>query len=820
MTTAVVENQNNSVESQAKSLFKKGLYLQAKTLCEKSWGPIETWTGSEHLNIASTIYCHLGGDRNSDAISLRLYKQLPSNSQNIVHQWYYVLNKQGCIIAEEFFDQTKSLVTGDEADEDRLAFEAILQRLFHNYEKSDELLNQALTITKNQTWFDVLKTSNLLAQDKFEDAYYKSKSLYESDPKISTLKSYFNSAQHFKGLETAIEIYWQELSKYESSSLWLECAAKLAELLKWQECEFALNQYESLHFADDRWTRQTYNSLKGQILLANGDYESGRNVLRDCKQFYWETVSKNIELFNNLSNKPDSFQKILDVPFFRQKHLTCAPTSMAAIAKYLGKEHDSELIAEQICFDGTPDTKERQWLRDNGFHFVEFELNKEILVRLIDEDVPFSFCSTAGFTSHMQVVIGYNLKYGSMYIMDPSNPAMQEMLIDETIQNEAYMGARCLAFVPNEISHKLEFINTTCSKLYPIYDIYRRSKEKQDIKTMQQSIDDMISISPAHRMTIFAKRDHACYYNDVEQIQAGNEQLLKLSPNETVLLNSQYFCTREKGERKVAIEQLASYLEKNNDRDLVETLFNEISDTNEQPKLVNKLLSKLKKLGWSTPSVYDSIANYYWSHQEFKLAQKYYFIAHCMDDTSARYAENYFKVSNILGQKDQAIEWLLKRFDKYKARSSSPAISLYHCYCVINQEAKGIEVLEQALTIHPNDSELISILARALADTGKTEQLTNLLANKKAVLSEQLHTQLLARLKQAHGLLDEAKTCYKKLYNKAPFLSEFATPYFQSLNNLGDTQVLDSEIERLVTENPDTPKVYFYAADWHSSPEY
>ena len=157
MTTAVVENQNNSVESQAKSLFKKGLYLQAKTLCEKSWGPIETWTGSEHLNIASTIYCHLGGDRNSDAISLRLYKQLPSNSQNIVHQWYYVLNKQGCIIAEEFFDQTKRLVTGDEADEDRLAFEAILQRLFHNYEKSDELLNQALTITKNQTWFDVLK---------------------------------------------------------------------------------------------------------------------------------------------------------------------------------------------------------------------------------------------------------------------------------------------------------------------------------------------------------------------------------------------------------------------------------------------------------------------------------------------------------------------------------------------------------------------------------------------------------------------------------------------------------------------------------------
>ncbi|MDC2887703.1 hypothetical protein [Psychrosphaera algicola] len=139
--------------------------------------------------------------------------------------------------------------------------------------------------------------SNLIAQDQFEQAYNVAKSLYESEPKVSTLRAYFNSAQHAKGLEFAIDIYWRELPKFQSASMWLNCATSYAELLNWPQCELALQKYDALKIAEDRQSKRNYLILHGQCLLAKGDTEQGQQVLKQSKQYYWQAVCRNIDTF-------------------------------------------------------------------------------------------------------------------------------------------------------------------------------------------------------------------------------------------------------------------------------------------------------------------------------------------------------------------------------------------------------------------------------------------------------------------------------------------------------------------------------------------
>lgn len=819
MDLVVQEQQKNTIE-QAKSLLKKGCYKQAKLFCESNWGPINSWIKEEQLRISSTIYAHLGGDRNSDAITLRLYRSHKSSPKVLFDYWYYKLNNFGSILAQELFDKTKALIINTEYTEDVIAFEAILKAQFNNFDQAEELLSNAQTQSDNKIWFETIRIRNLISQDNFEAAFDLASELYESSPRISTLRAYFNAKQQVKGLKQATSFLLNELPKYESASLWLECASSLADLLDWENCNYALSQYESLKFDDDKQSRKTFKVLKGQCLLNQGKLAEGKALLEKSKLFYWQKVCENIDSFDDSTSKIDSAIKKLDVPFIRQKHLTCAPTSMSAICHFYGIPIDSQAIANEICFDGTHSTKERQWLRNNGFDFVEFELEKSILVNLIDCNIPFALVTTDGFNAHMQVVMGYNLRHGTMFIMDPSSTAMQEMLIQETIEKEVFTGARCIAFVPNEKKDSLSFIQTTCSHLFPIYDKYELAKIANNTDEMLSAVNEMSALSNDHRLTLVAKRNLACFYNDLLEIQKTTEQLLKIAPHETVLLNSKYYYIRDLQSRQEAINWLSSNLKDQFNLTLSEVLFNELSKTNEQPILLAEQLKILKRYGYKSPSVFNTLGQYYWQKQAFQKANDCFFISHNMDDTDTEYVESYFKTANILGKSQLAIEWLQKRVNKYQSQSPLPSISLYRSMCTLNREQEGIKVLKSSLILHPSDTQLISTLANALADIGDLESLRKLLDNKKEFLSKTVYLNLKARLYEMQGLLEKASSCFKEIFIDTPLLFSAANNYFRSLNKLGRQEKLNSELELLISKYSEVPDVYFYLTDWHSSPSY
>jgi predicted Zn-dependent protease len=797
-------------------LNKKGHFLDSYNYALTRWGTIDTWVSIEQKIVAIKLLYNLGGDRSSDAILLYAYRQDSTHKELVDRMLYYYLYKHGPILCYEFLQKKEAELFEDTGEINQfLVFRSILFREFRLFTKAEQYLREAEQKSDKDAWLASVNCRLLLAQDLDDDALILSNANFETTPSPHNLRAYLSVVQKVRNLKAAIAIYKVHIEQYQSCSMWLELASMCATELEWESCEHAIGQYKTLAQFSDKVDQQRLLAFEGQIALYQGKYTKARNILLQHKSIYWQTVCENID---DRQDESESAQiNILDVPFYRQEHLTCAPTTIAAIANYWGKPHLSKNIADEICFSGTPDTKERQWLRDNNFHFVEFDLQIQHVYKLIEAGIPFGFVTTNGFTAHLQAVIGYNQHIGTMYIMDPNYSGMQEMLIKQVLESEEYSGGRCLAFVPIEERHKLDGFQSFDPQMYAIWDQYALAKEESNAEAAQLAVEQLNALSATHRLSIKAARDYAVWQRDYAKVQHHNESLLAQFPNQTLLLNSQYFCLRDIGQRNEGLDRLQTYIQDKPDVNLARTLFGEIYDTNERPELAQTLIKILKQYGGYLEDVYYALANYYWDKQQRETATEYYLIAYCLDDTNNAYVESYFKACRFLNQEQSAIDFLTLRYQKYIKRSPLPAISLFRAYDLSNEGHKGIEYLEQALAEHPKDKDLLLMLGRQLVVHGLHNKFSLHRAQFEAVLPAYDYQDLLAQQAIKQGRLNDALPHYALLFAQHPFRQSAADAYFGLLSKMQNIRQIDSQLIALYQEHPNHTNVQDYLISWHSN---
>lgn len=806
LTTPLIESITN--------LCKVGLYQDALMQAEKQWGPIDTWQDIEKLTIAIRIYSNLGGDRVSDALLLKLWRKHKYSADLLHRVLFYKLNRLGPILANEFLQQQESVILeGIKLNTDILGFKSIIQRIFKNYSVADQLVEKALSLDESNSWLGSLKIQLLAEQEELDVAKPLAVKLFDSYPSPYNLRILSSIVAKSDGLGASILLYQQHAPKFQSASVWLDYAQLLAADHNWVECEGAIKRFEQVRIIQDKYDQRTLLAYKGQIAIYRQKIDLAIELLSQLDSRYWNIVIENLKKGGGKVNR-----KLLDVPFLRQEHMTCAPTTLAALSRYWGRDVNSNDIADEICFDGTPDTKERQWLRDNDFYFQEFELETDLAYELLDHDIPFALVTTNGFSSHIQAVIGYDKQVGTLFIMDPSQAIMQEMLTKETIESEAYNGARCIAFVPSEKRQILSGFNFPASNLYPLWDDFNCAQQKNDFVTAQSALEQLKVVDATHRITLRVERSFAVWNNDTNKILASNNSLLDRYPNETGLLNSKYVCLRDIGKREEGLTLLSDYLDKNNNLDLLGTLFNEIYDTNGHKELTNSLLAKMKLVGGYTAHSHWLLANYYWSHQDFEKATEHYLYAYCLDETNSQYIESYFSASRYLKRQQESLLLLQDRFNKYKVRSALPAISLFKAYELLDQEHIGLEYLFTALAIHPRDKELIVYLSNKLIDSGLIERFESIQDTIKAQLDQKDFNELLARKNEKLGDFDSALGFFQDCFNENPFIFKYANGYFSLLSKRGDTAQIDTILAQLYESHSNNTQVFDYIADWHSDP--
>ena len=176
----------------------------------------------------------------------------------------------------------------------------------------------------------------------------------------------------------------------------LACERMSRLLADWPEAEFR------------KWVQRSLCVL----LVEQGDYARAREV-RD-------ELGESAALPEELPDAPTDKHKFIPLPLISQNHNQCVPTSVAMALFPQGEVLEPDTIFREMNGrEGIQDWQLCQWADEHGIDVVPVRLEKEAVVALVDHDVPLIGTLVNAFSSHVDVVCGYNLDLETVYVRDP-----------------------------------------------------------------------------------------------------------------------------------------------------------------------------------------------------------------------------------------------------------------------------------------------------------------------------------------------------------------------------------------------------------------
>ncbi len=798
-------------QSHYDTLIEQGQYLDAMHYCQVFWGHLNNWRDPIQLDAAIVLLGHLGRDRDSDAAMLRGWRRFPNNPDFCCKYAFFLVNRLGPIKAELFAEQHHQLLSAVSDATDYLVLQICLQATRKNFVEAKELFAKARELAPNHTWLDRIELMLLRDQLLFDEELALAQSLLALKPRVSLVLDTARAMVRKQQSHAAMQLLAQYAPSMQSCRLWAELINVSARLMEWSQCEQAIAGYRQLQTSPDRDDQDLIYSSLGRIALASGDKTAAIAAFSATKHPYYRQVEQNISQWQG----DGQLMQLLAVEHERQGHLTCAPATMAALCRFFGVEASQTSIAEKICYNGTPDSLERQWLRDNGFTYIELDLTPELTFALIDAGLPFALVTTQGFSSHLQAVIGYNRGLGIAYLMDPSRDFTSEIQLVAGLTAEAANGPRAMVFVPQAQAQRLAAFESEVTALYRLYADFTEAREVNQLTKAASLLAQMQQLAPEHRLTLMCHRSIAIEQNDESAIFAANQQLLARYPDHVVWLNSHFQSLVNLGQGENALQYLFDTVKAHPAIDLKIRLFRQIYHMPRYRAETLTLLAELQVSGSYRAEVYDLLADFYWQEKQYQLASRYYFYACCLDDTEQNYVESYYRAALYLQQTDDVFARLQARFDKYGARSASPAKSLFRAFNWQSKAQLGLELLRQARELRPDDQELIIFSLQELLNNGQLADFDQLFLQHKHLLSQSQCWYWLAKKADWQGEHSEATGYYRQCFELTPWQTNVADAYFASLRRCGESDTIIQELEKLAALDPNHPALLNYQADWH-----
>ena len=479
-------------------LTARSQYLRAWQYAESCWGPIGSWRDSQQLNAAIILLSHLGADRDSDAVLLRSWRRFPQDAELCLKVLCYKLNRFGPIIAERFSDLHQQLLQQLADPSDILAVAVCCQSSRKNFVEARQLLQQARDMNTGNNWLDRIELMLLREQQLYAEELCLAQQMLQRQPRVSLVLDAARALVRNQQSAEAMQLLAEYAEKFQSCRIWAEYTAIAARLMLWSQCQWAIAGFRALQPNPDRDDSDLLWSSQGKIELAEGDKTAALFCFSQTRHPYYRKIHQNLQHWQ----EQGEMIKLLPVPHERQGHLTCAPATMAALCSFWQQPFSQQQIAEKICFDGTPETLERQWLLDHGFAYIEFELTAELTFQLIDAGLPFALVTTSGFSSHLQAVVGYHKGLGIAYLMDPSRDYTSEFQLEAGLAAEAAAGPRAMVFVPMQHADLLIPFKSKISALYVLNNHFRVAMQANQLSVAADWLQQMRKLDEQHRLTL------------------------------------------------------------------------------------------------------------------------------------------------------------------------------------------------------------------------------------------------------------------------------------------------------------------------------
>lgn len=750
-------------------LYWAGLYLQALE-ASRPLGPPQSWRGPRGRVMATRLVSRLGGVRLADILMWKAFREFPHDGYVRYFRAYRIGSRKGPLALLRFYESLDGM---DDAPVNfRADWNAAVARTYaslRDFDAAQASIERALELAPKRAWLWVENARVLVAMDRREDAL-------ASVDKALGLRPWYEMAVDAKvdllgelnRDDEALTLVTECAERLESGGMLWSKALLLTEARRYEEARETFERCRDYFPLSDKRHAMWLDARRSDAAYRCGDYATALRLAKGVRGGFYKLLAENLE-----NATADARRVELDVPFVRQHHVTCSPATLASLCGYWKAPADHVELAETICYDGTPNHSERNWAEQRGFVVREFTLDWATAVALVDRGIPFGVETRGPTYAHIQPIIGYDARRGTLLTRDPGERLATEMMAQPLFEEMAAFGPRAVALVPAAEAGRLDGIELPDAKWFDeVYEL-QRALLKHDRERAAAIFARLERDAPEHRLTLHARRTLAYYDGDhVAALACIEAQLAQYPDNHTLALN-----------RVQTLGQLGRHAEQLRDLEAAcaklpcpavfwRNLGRELSTDFRRVREARTWLARSLRYLRTDAYAYFSLACVEWDLGQREEATRLYRIAACLEDKDEQYARSYFIASRHLKRVDETLAWLRRRFDLYGHKSAGPGVTLAGALFELDRDVEALEVIEQAVAKRGDDGWLLTYAATKYAYAERWDEADAVLERARGAAHRGAWLRSAARIAEARGELTTALGHWQALAEVDPLDSD------------------------------------------------
>lgn len=704
-------------------LHEAGLYLQAYELCLQK-GELKEWT-EPHWQLIGGRLAHNLGSRRLSRLMHRAARR--GNSSDPEIEYFYcmsMLDRWTVLRAwKEFSRRADNTDAEPEIRSHWLAMKAMLLGTLRDFQRADAAMEAALELQPQDSWLHVCQAGILGQQDRHDEALEVAQRAFELRPwyrpAVQCLADGYIQANRD---DEALSLLTDANSRLESGDVRSQLAALYLER---QQYELARELYGDLasYYPLARYDRKRPQWLAARVADAAyycGDHSAAAAAARDADNPFYTALADNLENAGFSGRR-----KVLPVQFVQQHHMTCAPATLSAISGYWQKEVAHLDVAEQICFDGTPAHRERQWALDNGFSPREFKVTSEAAWSLIDAGIPFTLTTVYPGSAHLQAVIGYDTSRESLIVRDPGERHFNEFQTVEMLKHFAPNGPRGMALVPVEKAADLDAIALPDAECYDLLFAIERALEQHDRPAAVDALQRLQQQYPDHTLTLRGRGSLAFYDSNKRELLAVARGLREKYPEDVNNLMFEMTCLLELGRREERLQLLREQIDSPGcDPSFWARYAAELFDDARNYEQVQYYVDKALKAMPTDVVSYDMLGTIASEQGRPAEALELFRFAACLGDMREGRARSYFAACRLHNKLPEAERFLKDRVERFGRKSTEPARTLALALDLLERTQESFDVLREAVRLRPDDGDFQLFCSSFHGRFGQFEQAT------------------------------------------------------------------------------------------------
>lgn len=705
--------------TQLKTLQLDGRYLDAWSLIQ-DFDPPEQWPSPQWRLRGARLIETLGDRGRATRMYFKEWRRRESRAFARSEMFYLVLNRRGAYLALQWLKANPP--APDESPgrhEDHHGHRAIALTMLRDFDEAQSSLARGDEFEPGSRWLQLLRADLLQAQDLRAEALATAREVLSAEPMyVSAICSSAELLSELDRDEEAVTILQEGSHRVQSGQLLAQLAGLLVELKRYDDAWAVLDRYEKTMPLS---AGESHNWLCGQRC----DIASHLGKVEEA--LHWaEQVTKGgfyKRLATKLRAAKGPLRKLLlPVPFIQQHQSTCAPAAITSIARFWGENVKHLDLADSICYDGTPDYRERQWADGNGWKTREFRVTVESAKTLLDAGMPFVLNTVYPGGAHAQVVMGYDDCRTVLFIRDPGNRHTSEFLATEALEEQAPFGPRGFVMVPEAEAARLAALDLPDAGMYDLTHAIDVAIERHDRAAAIKALDVLRRDHEGHLLRWHGELAIARYDGNHSQALNSIEALLQIHPQVVNWQTERLQMIREVRGRAATVAALREVCAQKESHAIHwRMLARELHWDERHTVEARQWLKKVHRTRLDAVAILTE-ANIWWERREREKATGLYRLAACIEDKNESLVMSYFRATRWVGQTGLSLAMLRRRFDDQGSLSAQPAVTLYRALNDLNLGKEGLDVLEESLRRRPDDADHAIFVAGELVLWNRTER--------------------------------------------------------------------------------------------------